>query len=116
MITYANWLIEHGNASHVTQKVWPVIKIDLDYSARFWNYTGYVIYYPLPPHVHQAFRFDLWEEVSSSSFFTTAAQHKALRQGAALATKLGVTDAAATYTTQAANVLCFLQVSTSPFQ
>ncbi len=53
--------------------------------------------------------FDLWEEVSSSSFFTTAVQHRSLREGAALATAVGDT-AATQYTTQAANILCFLQV------
>ena len=53
--------------------------------------------------------FDLWEEVSSSSFFTTAVQHRALREGAAFATLVGQTSSASTYTTQAANVLCFLQ-------
>jgi glucoamylase len=53
--------------------------------------------------------FDLWEEVSSSSFFTTAVQHKALVQGAAFATAIGQTSSASTYSTQAPNVLCFLQ-------
>jgi len=52
--------------------------------------------------------FDLWEEVSSSSFFTTAAQHRALRQGAVFAESLG--EDSAQYITQADNVLCFLQV------
>jgi len=37
-------------------------------------------------------------------------QHRALREGAALATKLGQTNTAAGYITQADNVLCFLQV------
>ena len=51
--------------------------------------------------------FDLWEEVSSSSFFTTAEQHTALRLGATFATAVGAS--ASTYSTQADNVLCFLQ-------
>lgn len=55
-------------------------------------------------------RFDLWEEVNSSSFFTTAVQHRSLRQGAALATTIGQTSVVSGYTTQAANLLCFLQV------
>lgn len=55
-------------------------------------------------------RFDLWEEVNSSSFFTTAVQHRSLRQGAALATAIGQTSVVSGYTTQAANLLCFLQV------
>ena len=68
MIAYANWLIDNGNTTWVNQRLWPVIKNDLDYTAKYWNYTG----------------FDLWEEVSSASFFTTAVQHRAL-QGTALA-------------------------------
>ncbi len=56
-------------------------------------------------------RFDLWEEVNSSSFFTTAVQHRALREGATFATRIGQTSVVAGYTTQADNLLCFLQVS-----
>ena len=33
--------------------------------------------------------FDLWEEVSGSSFFTINAQHRALVEGSALAAQLG---------------------------
>ena len=56
-------------------------------------------------------RFDLWEEVNSSSFFTTGVQHRALREGAALASAIGQTSVVSGYTTQANNLLCFLQVS-----
>jgi Glycosyl hydrolases family 15 len=97
MIAYANWLIDNGNTTWVNQRLWPVIKNDLDYTAKFWNYTG----------------FDLWEEISSASFFTTAVQHRALREGATLATKLGQSSAATSYLAQAPNVLCFLQVCLS---
>ncbi|KAK0187811.1 glucoamylase [Armillaria mellea] len=97
MITYANWLIANGNTSYVSSTLWPVIKLDLGYVVSFWNQTG----------------FDLWEEVSSSSFFTTAVQHRSLREGAALATALGDTTATQ-YTTQAANILCFLQSYWNP--
>jgi hypothetical protein len=55
----------------------------------------------------------LWEEINSSSFFTTAVQHKALREGAALAQKLGQTDVISGYNAQAANLLCFQQVRIS---
>jgi glucoamylase len=61
-------------------------------------------------------RFDLWEEISSSSFFTTAVQHRALREGIKLATTIGETSVVKGYTTQAANVLCFLQVSFRDFK
>ncbi|KAH6911528.1 glucoamylase [Coprinopsis sp. MPI-PUGE-AT-0042] len=93
MIAYANWLIDNGNTTWVNQRLWPVIKNDLDYTAKYWNYTG----------------FDLWEEISSASFFTTAIQHRALREGATLATKLGQSSSASSYLAQAPNVLCFLQ-------
>jgi glucoamylase len=50
--------------------------------------------------------YDLWEEVSGSSFFTTQNQYRALVEGGTLATTLGVT---CTGCDQAAEVLCFLQ-------
>src|ERR1700760_386844 len=51
--------------------------------------------------------YDLWEEVSGSSFFTVAAQHRALVEGSALAALLGKS---CTYCdSQAPQVLCFLQ-------
>jgi glucoamylase len=93
-MAYAEWLIANSNTSFVTSTIWPVLKLDLDYTMNFWNQTG----------------FDLWEEVSSSSFFTTAVQHRALRTGAALAAKIGQTSVISGYLTQADNVLCFLQV------
>jgi len=94
LMSYADWLIANSNTSFVTSNIWPVLKLDLDYTANAWNQSG----------------FDLWEEVSSSSFFTTAVQHRALRVGAALASKLGQTSATSSYSTQADNALCFLQV------
>ncbi|CAE6450706.1 unnamed protein product [Rhizoctonia solani] len=96
MITYANSL--GASDSYVTGTIWPMLKLDLDYVAQYWNSTG----------------FDLWEEVSGSSFFTTAVQHRALREGAKIATALGDSTRATTYTTQAANVLCFLQSYWNP--
>ena len=97
IITYANWLIENGNTSYATNTLWPVIQLDLDYVANNWNQTT----------------FDLWEELDSSSFFTSAVQHRALRQGASLATAIGQTSSASAYTTQADNILCFIQVCIS---
>lgn len=49
--------------------------------------------------------FDLWEEVSGSSFFTIQAQYKSLVEGAALASSLRVPCAGCS---QAPQVLCFL--------
>lgn len=60
-------------------------------------------------------RFDLWEEVDSSSFFTSAIQHRALREGAALASNIGQTSLISGYTAQADNILCFLQVLDSMY-
>jgi hypothetical protein len=37
LITYANWLLAHGNGSFVTDTLWPVIQRDLDYVATEWN-------------------------------------------------------------------------------
>ncbi|PSR78193.1 hypothetical protein PHLCEN_2v7525 [Hermanssonia centrifuga] len=98
IISYANWLIANGNSSWVTGTLWPVIELDLNYVASNWNQTT----------------FDLWEEVSSSSFFTTAVQHRALREGSALATQIGQTSAISNYNTQADNTLCFLQSYWNP--
>ncbi|KAF8555761.1 Six-hairpin glycosidase, partial [Imleria badia] len=36
IITYANWLIANGNGSYVTDTLWPVIQLDLDYVANNW--------------------------------------------------------------------------------
>ncbi|KAF9046528.1 glucoamylase [Panaeolus papilionaceus] len=98
LIAYSNWLVANSNTTYVTSKVWPVIKLDLDYVATFWNQTG----------------FDLWEEISSSSFFTSAVQHRALREGIALANKIGQSSVVSGYTTQANNILCFLQSYWNP--
>ncbi|TDL18606.1 glucoamylase [Rickenella mellea] len=98
LITYANWLIKNGNTSYAQNTIWPIIKLDLDYVAGNWNQST----------------FDLWEEVSSSSFFTTAVQHASLRAGSALATTLGQTSVVSNYNTQAANLLCFLQSYWNP--
>lgn len=94
LMSYAEWLIADSNTTFVNSNIWPVLELDLNYTANYWNQTG----------------FDLWEEINSSSFFTTAVQHRALRTGAALASKLGQTSVASAYSTQADNVLCFLQV------
>ncbi|KAI0064139.1 glucoamylase [Artomyces pyxidatus] len=98
MITFANWLLDNNNATFVTNTLWPIIKLDLDYVSANWNQTT----------------FDLWEEIQSSSFFTTAVQHRSLREGSALATRIGQTSVVSGYDTQASNVLCFLQSYWNP--
>ncbi|KAH0585949.1 hypothetical protein H2248_007235 [Termitomyces sp. 'cryptogamus'] len=98
LITYANWLLEQSNTTHVIQKIWPIVKLDLDYVSTRWNSSGY----------------DLWEEVSSASFFTSAVQHRALRQGVTFAKKIGQTGITNKWAIQADNILCFLQTFWNP--
>lgn len=93
MITFANHLIANGNTTWVKDTLWPIIQLDLDYVSANWNETT----------------FDLWEELQSSSFFTTAVQHRSLREGSALATAIKETSVVSGYDTQADNLLCFLQ-------
>lgn len=88
---YANWLIANGAQAQALNTVWPVIAKDLAYTVTYWNQTG----------------FDLWEEVNGSSFFTLSATHRALVEGAALATKLGKTCTGCA--AAAPQVLCFIQ-------
>jgi hypothetical protein len=47
LITWANYLISQGNTSYVSNTLWPIIQLDLDYVANYWNQTGYVIRYSL---------------------------------------------------------------------
>jgi hypothetical protein len=37
LITYANWLLADNNITFVTNTLWPVIQLDLDYVATWWN-------------------------------------------------------------------------------
>lgn len=94
LLTYVRWLLDTGkaeDASEAKDKIWPVIRNDLNYVAQYWNETG----------------FDLWEETLGSSFFTTAAQHRALVEGAILGKRMNQQVSA--YESQAPNILCFLQ-------
>lgn len=94
IITFANKLIAESNTTYVRNTLWPILLLDLNYVSNNWNSTG----------------FDLWEEVDAASFFTTAVQHRALRQGITLATALGdPSTTVATWTAQADNIFCFLQ-------
>ncbi|KGO67460.1 Six-hairpin glycosidase [Penicillium italicum] len=91
LISFGQWLIDNGYTTYATNIVWPVVRNDLSYVAQYWNQTG----------------FDLWEEVSGSSFFTIAAQHRALVEGSTFASQVG---ASCSYCdSQAPQVLCFLQ-------
>ncbi|KAH8081990.1 glucoamylase [Cristinia sonorae] len=91
LIAYANWLRANGNTTFVSNTLWPIIKLDLDYVADTWSQST----------------FDLWEEIDSDSFFTTAVQHRSLREGSILANALG--QSSNDYDAEAGNALCFLQ-------
>ena len=91
MIAYARYLISKSQTSQVTNIIWPIVSNDLSYVAQYWNQTG----------------FDLWEEVNSASFFTTASQYRALVEGSALAAQIGKTCAHCD--SQSPQVLCALQ-------
>ncbi|KAJ6028941.1 uncharacterized protein N7446_011718 [Penicillium canescens] len=91
LISFGEWLIDNGYTTYATNIVWPVVRNDLSYVAQYWNQTGY----------------DLWEEVSGSSFFTIAAQHRALVEGSSFASKVG--SSCSYCDSQAPQVLCFLQ-------
>ncbi|KAH7378459.1 glucoamylase/glucan 1,4-alpha-glucosidase-like protein [Phaeosphaeria sp. MPI-PUGE-AT-0046c] len=88
---YSNWLINNGGLAQAVNTVWPVIEKDLAFTVSRWNQTS----------------FDLWEETSGSSFFTLAATHRALAEGAALANKIGKKCNGCAEA--APQVLCFLQ-------
>ncbi|KAK4629324.1 Glucoamylase I [Fulvia fulva] len=91
MIAYARYLLGKGQNATVAKIIWPIVQNDLSYVSANWNMTG----------------FDLWEEVNSASFFTTAAQYRALIEGSALASQIGKSCSACD--SQAPQVLCFLQ-------
>jgi len=91
MIAYMRWQLKNGGRTSAINDVWPVVRNDLAYVAQFWNQTG----------------FDLWEEVSGSSFFTIAVQHRALVEGSNIAKKIGTS--CPNCDSQAPNILCFLQ-------
>lgn len=91
LIAYGKWLVANGQSSTASSVLWPIISNDLSYVMGNWNQTG----------------FDLWEEVDGSSFFTIAAQHRALVEGASFASSIG--QSCPGCTNQAPQVLCFLQ-------
>ncbi|KAI4600542.1 glycoside hydrolase 15 protein [Pestalotiopsis sp. 9143b] len=91
LITYGKWLVSNGYTSTATSVVWPIIRNDLHYVAQYWNQTG----------------FDLWEEVQGSSFFTIAAQHRALVEGSNFAAQVG--DSCSYCDAIAPQILCFQQ-------
>lgn len=109
LVKYTNHLLSTGDKLYAANSIWPVIQRDLDYVTSTWNSPTYVNAPFASFHwTLIAYRFDLWEEVYSLSFFTTAVQHRSLRDGADLADRLG--ENSTPYRDQAENILHFLQV------
>lgn len=88
---YSEWLINNGGYDQAVNTVWPVIEKDLAFTVSRWNQST----------------FDLWEETKGLSFFTFAATHRALAEGATLANKIGKKCPGCAETVP--QVLCFLQ-------
>jgi len=93
MMQYAEWLLKNGNSTYVERSLWPVIQLDLDYVATYWKEPT----------------FDLWEEINSKSFFTAAVQHRSLREGSSIASRLQQHAKSREYSAQADGVLCFMR-------
>ncbi|MCJ1313723.1 hypothetical protein MMC25_007403 [Agyrium rufum] len=91
LMNYINYLAKSTQFNAAVTTVWPIVINDLNYVGQYWNQTG----------------FDLWEEVSGSSFFTIQNQWRALVQGSQVAKTLNQTCDSCD--SQAPEVLCFLQ-------
>lgn len=46
IMTYATYLYNSGNTTYVTDTLWPIIELDLNYVAEYWNESTSVS--PLP--------------------------------------------------------------------
>lgn len=100
LIHYALTLLQNGQKDYVLQYLWTndpnkfnggAIKYDLDWVANNWDKV--------------ANSFDLWEDLQSEGFFWNKINfRKALVLGAELATKMGDTSLAQTYTSVSNNV------------
>ncbi|KAF2157315.1 carbohydrate-binding module family 20 protein [Myriangium duriaei CBS 260.36] len=91
MTAYARNLLSRGQKAQVQNIIWPIVRNDLSYVTQYWNQST----------------FDLWEEVQSSSFFTTAVQYRSLVEGSWLASQ--VSSSCTNCDSQAPLLLCFLQ-------
>ncbi len=108
LIQYSNYLISHGKRERVKTEIWPIIANDLSYTGQYWyvERVELVTFIMSDTGDRNSTGFDLWEEVSGSSFFTTQNQYRSLVEGATLAKTLGVS---CTGCGQAPQVLCLLQ-------
>ena len=118
MISYVNFLLDKNDTkAYIQDTLWPAIKLDLHYIHDNWNQTTLVTKVSdiIYTDWKLLLRFDLWEEISSSSFWTAVVQHKALRKGIALANNLRDDSSVPNWTEQADNILCFMQVKLEIF-
>ena len=91
LTAYARNLLSRGENAQVQDIIWPIVQNDLNYVTQYWNQST----------------FDLWEEIDSSSFWTTAVQYRSLVEGSWLASQVG--SSCSSCDSQAPQVLCFLQ-------
>jgi len=94
-MAYGRWLLINGYNDAVIDIVWPIVRNDLSYVAEFWHQPG-LNFWSAPSNVSLV-----------SSFFTTAAQHRSLVEGAAFADAVG--QSCPDCASQAPRILCALQ-------
>ncbi|KAI0314079.1 glucoamylase [Amylostereum chailletii] len=93
LMDYGFWLLDHNNGTWVAYWLWPIIHIDLMWTALHWNESS----------------FELWETVFTSSYWTASVQLHALHEGAQLAKAIGREADVPMIESQAAAVLAFMQ-------
>lgn len=92
---FARRLLDEGDVAFVRSEIYDgkiptesVVKADLEFVAHHWRKKN----------------CDIWEEVEGDHLYTRLAQHRAMEEGAALATELGDSGAAHFYRVQAAEI------------
>lgn len=98
MATQPKRLTSFGPLSATISPTWPSIGTTLATVRPEHLFAGRLYTHPF---------IDLWEEVSGSSFFTIAVQHRALVEGSKFASQVG--SSCSYCDSQAPQVLCFLQ-------
>jgi glucoamylase len=95
LIRFANQLLNEGSDGYVRHKLYnntipayTVIKSDLEFVSHHWRDPS----------------FDLWEEVMGDHFYTRMVQLAAMREGSALAARMGDGGAAGFYQDQAKQI------------
>ncbi|KAI0267066.1 Six-hairpin glycosidase-like protein [Gloeopeniophorella convolvens] len=96
LIKYAEWLIqpEQSNGTWVTDVLWPVINLDLQWISSHWNQSSWDLW---------------WPPVWGGSYWTASLQYRALRGGARLGRKIGRELNVVEYDAHASMVLDYMQ-------